>query len=34
MTASGRLFLGYNDQQPSFEDNSGAFSVTITIACP
>jgi hypothetical protein len=30
---SGRLFLGYNDQIPDFGDNSGAFTVTVTITC-
>jgi len=33
--ASGRLFLGFNDQRPAyaFADNSGSFSVTITLHC-
>jgi hypothetical protein len=30
---SGRLFLGFNDQKQAFGDNSGAFSVTITLSC-
>jgi hypothetical protein len=30
MTSGGRLFLGFNDQQGQFGDNSGAFDVTIT----
>ena len=30
---SGRLFLGYNDQKKAFGDNSGAFTVTITLDC-
>lgn len=30
MTASGRLFLGFNDQKNQFNDNSGAFDVSIT----
>lgn len=29
--ASGRLFLGFNDQKQAFGDNSDAFSVTITL---
>jgi hypothetical protein len=33
MTASGRLFLGFNDQVGSFGDNSGAFDVTLTTTC-
>jgi hypothetical protein len=28
---SGRLFFGFNDQEHAFEDNSGAFTVTITL---
>lgn len=31
--ASGRLFLGFNDQKQAFGDNSGAFSVTIRLGC-
>ena len=34
MTASGRLYLGFNDQKNQFGDNSGAFDVSITIDCP
>lgn len=34
MTASGRLYLGFNDQQSQFDDNSGAFDVSITTSCP
>ena len=30
---SGRLFLGFNDQKQAFGDNSGAFTVTITLIC-
>jgi hypothetical protein len=30
---SGRLFLGLNDQKQTFDDNSGAFTVTITLSC-
>ncbi len=30
---SGRLFLGFNDQKQAFGDNSGAFTVTITLGC-
>jgi hypothetical protein len=30
---SGRLFLGFNDQRQAFADNSGAFTVTITVIC-
>ena len=30
---SGRLFLGFNDQTQAFADNSGAFTVTITLIC-
>ena len=30
---SGRLFLGFNDQRQAFSDNSGAFTVTITLGC-
>jgi hypothetical protein len=30
---SGRLFLGFNDQTEAFDDNSGAFTVTITLIC-
>jgi hypothetical protein len=30
---SGRLFLGFNDQKQAFGDNSGAFTVTITLSC-
>jgi hypothetical protein len=30
---SGRLFLGFNDQVTTFSDNSGAFTVTITLNC-
>ena len=33
MTASGRLYLGFNDQKDQFSDNSGAFDVTITTSC-
>jgi len=33
MTASGRLYLGFNDQTTMFSDNSGAFDVTITTSC-
>lgn len=28
---SGRLFLGFNDQKQAFGDNSGAFTVAITL---
>jgi hypothetical protein len=31
MTTNGTLFLGYNDEVPDFYDNSGGFSVTITV---
>lgn len=31
---SGRLFLGFNDRQKAFGDNSGAFTVEITPSCP
>lgn len=31
MTASGRLYLGFNDQKNQFGDNSGAFDVSVTI---
>jgi hypothetical protein len=34
MTASGRLFLGYNDEIGTFSDNAGSFDVTMTIAPP
>ncbi len=34
LTASGRLFLGYNDELPAFGDNSGAYSVTVNVECP
>ena len=34
MTASGRLFLGFNDQVGQFGDNSGAFDVSVTTSCP
>ena len=34
MTSSGRLFLGFNDQVGQFNDNSGAFDVSITTSCP
>lgn len=30
---SGRLFLGFNDQKEAFGDNSGEFTVTITLIC-
>ena len=30
---SGRLFLGFNDKEHAFGDNSGAFTVTITLSC-
>jgi hypothetical protein len=30
---SGRLFLGFNDQVQAFGDNSGTFTVTITLSC-
>jgi len=30
---SGRLFLGFNDREQAFGDNSGAFTVTITLSC-
>lgn len=30
---SGRLFLGFNDREQAFGDNSGAFTVTITLRC-
>jgi hypothetical protein len=30
---SGRLFLGFNDQKQTFGDNSGAFTVTVTLSC-
>ena len=30
---SGRLFLGFNDRVEAFGDNSGAFTVTITLSC-
>ena len=30
---SGRLFLGFNDQEQAFGDNSGEFTVTITLSC-
>ncbi|HEX7602861.1 MAG TPA: hypothetical protein VF316_14695, partial [Polyangiaceae bacterium] len=33
MTASGPLFLGYNDQRDWFYDNVGSFTVTITTGC-
>src|SRR5262249_54840913 len=31
ISSSGELFLGYNDQVPLFGDNSGSFSVTVSI---
>ena len=33
--ASGRLFLGFNDQRmaSAFADNSGSFDVTVTLHC-
>ena len=31
--ASGRLFLGFNDQKQAFADNSGAFTVTVRLTC-
>jgi hypothetical protein len=30
---SGRLFLGFNDQEQAFADNSGAFTVAVTLVC-
>jgi hypothetical protein len=30
---SGRLFLGFNDRVNAFGDNSGGFTVTITLSC-
>jgi hypothetical protein len=30
---SGRLFLGFNDKAGAFGDNSGGFTVTITLSC-
>lgn len=30
---TGRLFLGFNDRVNAFGDNSGAFTVTITLSC-
>jgi hypothetical protein len=30
---SGRLFLGFNDQVQAFGDNTGSFTVTITLSC-
>jgi hypothetical protein len=30
---SGRLFLGFNDRAQAFGDNSGGFTVTITLSC-
>jgi hypothetical protein len=30
---SGRLFLGFNDRKEAFGDNSGSFTVTITLSC-
>ncbi len=30
---SGRLFLGFNDRKQAFGDNSGEFTVTITLSC-
>ena len=30
---SGRLFLGFNDQEHAFGDNTGAFTVVITLSC-
>jgi hypothetical protein len=33
VSESGRLFLGFNDQKQAFGDNSGAFTVTITLIC-
>jgi hypothetical protein len=34
MIATGRLFLGFNDQTTMFGDNSGAFDVSVTTTCP
>jgi hypothetical protein len=34
MTAAGKLYLGFNDQEDQFGDNSGAFDVTITTTDP
>lgn len=31
--ASGRLFLGFNDQRQAFGDNAGSFSVTVSVSC-
>jgi hypothetical protein len=31
VTASGNLYLAINDNEPYFDDNSGTYSVTITI---
>ena len=31
MPASGRLFLGFNDRLDYFGDNSGSFTVTVTV---
>lgn len=33
LPASGRLFLGFNDQRTMFGDNSGSFTVSITLRC-
>jgi hypothetical protein len=33
MSATGRLYLGFNDQVNAFGDNSGAFDVSITTSC-
>lgn len=33
MTASGPLFLGYNDQRDWYYDNVGSVTVTITTGC-
>jgi hypothetical protein len=30
---SGRLFLGFNDRVNAFGDNSGGFTVTVTLSC-
>jgi hypothetical protein len=30
---SGRLFLGFNDKAHAFGDNSGGFTVTVTLSC-
>ena len=31
--ASGRLFLGFNDQRQAFGDNAGSFTVTVRVSC-